>query len=242
MINLILNPRVEVLIVSYGGVGTTFLAKSISKYKTTNCPINSDGYKHLPIPPIILNKKTRIIFVFGDPVLATISLFKRGFHSWQSVLLQKYYSRKFLIPKESRIEDYSNMKEDGFQFERQFFNWHSKYLATPTLFINYNDIFDNLDIIATFLNLPKEFVETFPAKRKRSSRESDLDEQTVAELRSKYSSFRETLDDSKPYEKRENNSFFRKLRIYFSPLYLRAFMIDFLASAKKSIKPFIREN
>lgn len=90
---IFLKKNIEVLIVSSGGVGTTFLMEEIKRYKTTNDPDNKDGYKHLPIPPISQNPNLKVVYLFGDPVLACISLFRRKYQYAQSKSVEIYHKK-----------------------------------------------------------------------------------------------------------------------------------------------------
>ena len=71
-----LPKEIEVVICSYGGVGTTSFMYFIKNFKKINHPDNIGGLKHLPIPPKSSNKYLKYIYIYGDPRLAAISLLK----------------------------------------------------------------------------------------------------------------------------------------------------------------------
>lgn len=166
---IFLNNGVEVLIVSFGGVGTTFLIEEIARYKKTNAASNTDGYKHLPLPPLSRNRKIKVIYLFGDPILACISLFRRSYQHAASVQMQKFLPGDYVIPRELDLEAYGKLQRDGLFFERHFTHWHTTYGFYPRMFVRYESLFDHLETIAEFLELPKGFVLNFPAKKERRS-------------------------------------------------------------------------
>jgi len=195
-----LNSDIEVLVISFGGVGTSFLLKEIAKYKKTNSPGDRDYCKHLTIPPLGGPPNLKVIYIFGDPILATISLFNRRFHCSQSIKLQRFYRAGFLIPNKMTLEAYAKKGKDGFFFERHFNNWYEKHQRYPTLFLKYENLFDNIDTISEFLNLPPEFSENFPEKKVRNSDFISHSAETIKGLESLYGNFRDRLNDRKPVE------------------------------------------
>lgn len=183
---ILLKKEVEVLIVSAGGVGTTFLLKAIGKYKTTNHISNFDGFKHITIPPITRNRNLKVIYVFGNPITATMSLFRRNFHHTQSYKMQQYLPQGYRVAMETSLADYAKSGVDGFYFQRHFDNWVERYLVYPTLFLKYETLFENVEEIRDFLNLPQEFVTNFPAKKMRNSQVDNLDKTTLVDLKKMY--------------------------------------------------------
>lgn len=183
---ILLEKEIEVLIVSAGGVGTTFLLKAIGKHKTTNHISNFDGFKHITIPPITRNRNLKVIYVFGNPITATMSLFRRNFHHTQSYKMQQYLPQGYRVAMETSLEGYAKKGVDGFYFRRHFDNWAERYLVYPTLFLKYETLFDNVDEIATFLNLPQKFIADFPAKKTRNSQVDNLDKTTLTDLKKMY--------------------------------------------------------
>ena len=225
---IFLHKNVEVLIVSAGGVGTTFLMEAIGKYKKTNTAIKIDGYKHLPIPPISFNKQLKVIYVFGDPILASISLFRREYHHTQSHWVQKYHDSDYIIPQNMTIDQYAQKEKDGHLFKQHLNNWLEKYPIYPTMFVKYEELYDSLEAIATFLELPPSFLANFPKKKTRKSSIDDLSKETIKGLQNIHSSYQK--------EVKELPSFFKNKVIqtqiissfYFSKPYRRAFTEAFL--------------
>lgn len=192
---IFLDRDIEVLVVSAGGVGTTFLIKAIGKYRRVNCTDDTDGFKHLTIPPISRNPDLKIIYLFGDPIMACTSLFRRSYHHTQSIKNGKYMSSSYVIPFEMTVEAYSRGQRDGLYFERHFDHWQRRFPIQHCLFVRYESIFDHLDTIADFLELPPAFLESFPAQKKRKTKLKDLDEATLTGLERMYSAFARKLDE-----------------------------------------------
>ena len=190
---IFLNKDIEVLIVSAGGVGTTFLMDAIAPYKKTNCSANSDGYKYLPIPPISFNRKLKVVYVFGDPVMASLSLFRRNYHHTQSVWATKFQQDNYVIPENITIDDYGKNKKDGHYFENHFENWKERCLCYPSMFLKYENIHDSLDGLGLFLDLPNSFIHDFPKKKERKSSIENLSEAGKSGLQEMYGEHQSTV-------------------------------------------------
>jgi len=219
-----LDSEIEVLVVSAGGVGTSFLAEAISKYKNTNQFEDEDGYKHLPFPPLSRGEY-KIIYVLGDPIIATLSLFRRDYQHWQSLKLQRYYFKRNVVPLGQSLEEYASVGTDGFCFERHYNNWSERYLKQPTLFVKYEAIHDSVSQIRQFLDLPTDFEDTFPVRVERQSKVESLDvsvAQGLSEISLRYSSIVNGLPDC---ELRIPASQ-RAWQVWLSPRYLLAFCVE----------------
>ncbi len=216
-----LNKDIEVLIVSFGGVGTTFLMDAITPFRLTNRSDNGDGYKHLPIPPLSSRKNLKTIYVFGDPVLAAVSLFRRGYHCTQSHANAKFQDFDYLIPEDKSLEDYVTGRKDGLYFTSHFKNWLSGSGEYSVLFLKYDAIYDSLDVIQSFLNLPDAFVAQFQEKRIRKSKLSDLSANTVEGLEEMYGELKNEIDQYPGSFVLEKNK--KPTRYYLKKPYRNAF-------------------
>ena len=186
---VILDKPITVVVASYGGGGTTLLLKEIAKFGTTNDPLDNDGYKHFPIPPISFSKTVKYIYIYGDPVLATVSLFKRKFQVHQAVKLNRFNLFRRKIDPNLDISAYASAGRDSLRFSEHFLEWRRWTQGKQILFLKYEEIFNNLEVIRDFLDLPKEFVEQFPAKRPRASSSMSVDHITQENLRTMYFDF-----------------------------------------------------
>jgi len=225
---IILPNKIDVVVSSYGGVGTTFLLNFLEKYKTTNDSFDrKDRMKHSPLPPISFNINVKFVYVFGNPQLSAISLFQRGFHDYHSMKLQRYFdTNKSPIPKKMTLQEYTSIGVDKFFFQDHFNNWYHKYLPSiPTLFIRYETLFDNLEFLFDFLEIPKARIDTFPREQKRSSNLSDISVETRKQLDVMYGDFSRELSKLDDVEIRQAGN--RKI---FSMTYLKTHYIRAIAT------------
>ena len=185
--------RIEVLVASYGGVGTTFLIEFLSQFRVTNDRHDGDNLKHLPMPPVSLNHRFRCVYVFGDPVVAAASLFQRDMQHAQSVKLLQHRRDLSPIPDGMALEAYARAGADRFHFRAHFKNWHERYCVHPTLFLRHETLWDNLDALSEFLGLPDEAIDAFPEKRERNTKLNDLPPETLAGLERMYGPLRDEL-------------------------------------------------
>jgi len=184
--SIFLTEPLDVLVVSSGGVGTTFLMKAIGQHLRVNDPDNKDGLKHLPIPPIPRGVTPRVIYVYGDPVMACLSLFRRKYHHTQSKITQHFYPPEYIVSFEDTLEDYSVQPREGFFFQRHFENWRDTPTAYPVLFMRYASIHDELPRLASYLELGEDFVAGFPPRRERKSSLEELPPATQEKLQQRY--------------------------------------------------------
>ncbi|OKH18213.1 hypothetical protein [[Limnothrix rosea] IAM M-220] len=128
--------NLELLIVSFGGVGTSFFMNFFNQHKLINCRHNGDGLKHLVEPPLVLSPNLKAIYIFGDPIEATVSLFRRGYHHAHSrkISPDKEATLELMSP-ETSLEDYAGYGKDLFGFERHYQNWSYIDRHYPVLFI-----------------------------------------------------------------------------------------------------------
>lgn len=193
--SIFLTEPIDVLVVSSGGVGTTFLMKAISKYLRVNDPDNKDGLKHLPIPPIPQGAAPRVIYVYGDPVMACLSLFRRQYHHTQSKITQHFYRPAHIVAFEDTLEDYLGQPKEGFFFQRHFENWRDTPTAYPVLFVRYGNIHDELSRIADYLELGEEFITSFPPRRERQSSLAELTPALRQGLKNRYGAWQQAQAD-----------------------------------------------
>ena len=74
-----LSEELDVLIVSPGGVATTFLLRYVSKFMKTNDINDADGLKHIiPAADFKFRKNLKVIYLTGDLPDIEQSLVKRG--------------------------------------------------------------------------------------------------------------------------------------------------------------------
>lgn len=215
----------EVVVTSFGGVGTTFLMSFLSKYKNINDPVDTDGFKHSPLPPISLNSNIKFIYIYGNPTLAAISLFRRNFHYYQSEKLQRWCMKTgSSIPRKMTIQEYASLGIERFQFSRHFYNWYDKYLVHPTIFIRYEKMFDHIEELLDFVDIPKAYIDYFPPQKDRTSTEENFSIQTLKQLNNMYCDFSEELAKLDDVEIRKPINPTLSSRLYLKNIYLKALL------------------
>ncbi len=217
MYRIVLPSNIDIIVVSYGGVGTSFLINFLSKYKITNSSVDSDGFKHLPLPPISFNRKVKFVYIYGNPQMAAVSLFRRKYHFAQSRKLQRWINKDLApIPLKMTLQEYAALGVDRFLFEEHFFNWYEKYLTgIPTLFVRYENIFDNVSDLLDFAEIPVDAIKKFPQKKKRKSTQDAISQETANLLDKMYGDFAKQLREMNDIEVRQSGT-----RSVFSPKYL----------------------
>ncbi|MEQ8909268.1 MAG: hypothetical protein RIC95_08750 [Vicingaceae bacterium] len=197
---ILLPDDTEVVVASYGGVGTTFLIEFIRKFKKTNCAHDSDGVKHSPLPPLSNNPKIKFVYIYGDPRLAVISLFRRKFHRAQSRKLLMYSKEdRSLLKDNTTLAEYLTWRKDLFRFERHFQNWYDSYLNYPTFFVKIDDLFKVKSELVNFLELPESALKEFPIQKVRNSKIESLDSSLSNLLDEQYAQFSSFLKGLNSY-------------------------------------------
>lgn len=194
MTRFFLSPSLEVVVASYGGVGTTFLSEEIGRYRRVNDPRDMDGYKHCPVPPIFGSPNLKVIYVVGNPILAVASLFGRGFHTDQAGKLQYSRLRRRFIDPNLTLEEYGKGGQDRFLFKEHFEAWTQTHVFYPTLILKYDAIYDSLDQVREFLNLPQEFLTDFLPQKERESSIDKISPETMDNLRKIYGAMESKID------------------------------------------------
>jgi len=165
----------EILVCSYGGVATTTLIEFVAQYKHCNDPYDADQLKHIDRPPYSRNSKLKVLYIFGDPVDATYSLFRRKYHHVQSKKLLRMHSGVDIIPKGMLLEQYAKEGIDRFKFEQHFENWTHHFHQYPVLAVRYETLWNYIPEILGFLEIPTSEVPRFPQFDPRNKLPSDSD-------------------------------------------------------------------
>jgi len=204
MPRILVPPSKEVLVISFGGAGSTFLLSFLSNYFRTNELSNFDSIKHSTLPPLSRNPNLKAVYIYSDPRLATVSLFNRGYARNHSRYLQNPLHPAGRVPAGTTLENYVEEGIDRFDFEGHFNNWHERFQPNyPVLFMQYETLYDHLPVLFDFLELPEEARRAFPQEQKRRSSLESLPETTRDALEKLYGSFAEQLRQRPPIEVRQ---------------------------------------
>jgi hypothetical protein len=178
----------QVVVGSWGGVGTTMLSEYIGQYLRCNSSVDSDGLKHAPRPPVS-NKPIKIVYVYGNPIKSLMSLFRRNHHHIQVRKLHRgMVSQPHKINEKTTLEEYASNGVDYFKFEEHFDRWIRPEHPHPILFVRFSKVWENLDILLNFLNIDKKEKRKFPKRKSRKSDPSDLSRGTKNNLEEMYES------------------------------------------------------
>lgn len=223
MLRIVLPRQTEVVVVSFGGVGTSFLLEYLGRHMRTNAAHDEDGFKHSPLPPISMNPDLRFVYLHGDPRVAVVSLFNRCFHHDQSIKMQ-CWRRGALgpIPRDMTLEQYVADGIDRLYLRDHFLNWYERYPAGPTMFLRYETLFDHLDALFDFLGMKPENEADMPRKKERETKLSGLDPEILGRLDAMYAELTSDLSRLADVELRHPGPRKRISMQHFSPPYLKA--------------------
>ena len=146
------------IVISPGGVGTTFLMTHLSGYIDLNDPDDKDWLKHLPTLPKRLSGQ-KVLYIYGDTTQILSSLRRRGYDRIQSAKLGCVLCQ--LLPQRLLSERLGRVVQNQMS--------HFQQCNTPSVFkIRYDDIWDSKDTIAAFFEIGcPTFLTNFPPKKKR---------------------------------------------------------------------------
>ncbi len=155
--------NLEVLVVSPGGVATTFLLNYLNGFVSVNDPHDGDGLKHLPGLPLMREGEgVKVLFISGDPNDVYASIKRRG---WVEVQGAKLGSLMTVVLR-GGFQKYMFIRSVKAQERR----WRQCGVR-DLLFIDYDEIWENVEKIGKFIGIDDEgFVKNFPPKRPRKSK------------------------------------------------------------------------
>jgi len=158
---LVEPPRLRLHVSSFGGVGTTGMMHELLKLQppiATNNYGDLDKVKHIPFGDRIRKRAPdKILYVYGDPVHAVVSLDKRG---WLHQQIFKVRSDPW--PKGlNKAKGIANLSEwlhdpgdDFLQLERHFGSFYHQ-CEIPVAFLRIEEKVAHLDELAAFLETDK---------------------------------------------------------------------------------------
>ena len=200
-----------ILVNSYGGCATTILIEQIKNYDlklvfdggdlTSKCK----KFKHIKTPPPSKIKVShhngeeafisKVIYVYSDPIESIQTFFRRRLEGvdsrgpikdWVTGHCFNIGGNWMPLSPEWDIDDYANQQKDLLCLTEHFLNWKNMPTEYPILYIKYENMWENLDKIAEFLELDSSFIDTFPSKRDRKKSVSEIKEETLSTLKKTY--------------------------------------------------------
>jgi hypothetical protein len=99
------------------------------------------------------------------------------------------------IGNNTTLEEYARERTDRFLFSEQFNNWLTGSKFYPTLFLKYEKLWENLDTIYDFLDIPRSEIKAFPEKKERNSDFNSLSKDTQNSLKNIYGEFEQYINE-----------------------------------------------
>lgn len=160
--------NIKTIIVSPGGVGTTFIMEFFSGFCDINCIHDSDGLKHVN-NPIYLSKfeNAKALVIIGKPSDIALSLSRRKILREQLIKLNKRSYRRIIL-KIIGFSSYMKLFNDPLGYEKFMRNWiHAD--GIERLIVKYESIYKHEQNIKDFLlgEIQTE-IDTFPPQKNRN--------------------------------------------------------------------------
>ena len=158
--------KLDILVTSYGGSGTSALLEFLNKHHAhinTNHPFNKDACKHSLSAVANLKPSGRVLYLFSDPKLAILSVYRRDMLPVHDLSMRVNF--KWIpcpIKTTMDLKTYLAKGKDPCTFERYFDAWLNLRLPQPILFMRYETLWDNLEVLFDFLGLPPAVKNDFP--------------------------------------------------------------------------------
>lgn len=156
--------RLDAVVISPGGVGSTLLIDQLSPHLRVNSRDDADHLKHLPRLPDGFPDALKIIFIHGEVDDVVHSIHRRGWTARHGSKLGSVAS--VLAGGEAQIEAMRRA------VERQI-EWFTNSDRPNLLRLRYDELWDRLDEIAAFLGIDADrFRAAFPPRQPRTERDA----------------------------------------------------------------------
>ena len=200
----------EFILSSMGGCGSTFLHDYISQnspiaknINPNRFPPDKNCYKHR-ICPTDESQIKKSIFIYSDPVDAYLSLWKRDIVKCHLYNLGIENNVVFTSSENEFIGrvDIDALLEFGdiYRFTEMFDCWLETKVSYPILFLKYEEIWNNLEELFEFVEIPSENIPKFPKKKQRTSSRTELNKYQIASLKKIYEPLNEKINTMKGAE------------------------------------------
>jgi len=158
-------------VTSFGGVGTTMLYRFL-KSQNVNIPADHPNWrpwKHLLVPPADSEVKDgfRVVYVFGNPMDAVLSVFRRGYQKWHIDNMREDING----PADDawQLDDFLQESKDPFRMAQHFRTWKEANRSYPILYLKFDALWRHLPEFFAFVGLSTESLDDFPEQRERAS-------------------------------------------------------------------------
>jgi hypothetical protein len=182
-----------VQVTSFGGTGTTMLYDVLEEHDV-DVPSDKQPWKHRPRP---LEERTvppgfRAIYLFGNPMNAVLSVFRRGYQRWHFRNMTGDFDG--WNEELSCLDGFLRRDTDPFRMEEHFENWMQADRSYPILLLRFDTMWAHLPELFAFVGLPTRLIDSFPEKRERHSVWQNEEERVQNQLRRMYGDFAERID------------------------------------------------
>lgn len=187
------RPRPDWWVVSHGGVKTTMLMEFLARHGEVNDPYADHGnLKHVARPPRRLAPRGMFIYVYGDPVRAVLSLYRRQYAQAQSRKLGYVGPR---LP--ATVDGYAARGVDALRITRHLRIWLQAQLTVPIAYVDSERLWADVPSLLSALGVDAA-PAGFPLEKPRGSDVSTLEPRTRDRLESIYAPYRQLVRDLPP--------------------------------------------
>jgi hypothetical protein len=163
--------RHQVQITSFGGSGTTSLYDYLLD-AGVDLPLTpgSFPFKHQRMPPPAASVPAgfRVVYPFGDPRNAVVSVFRRGFQGGHYRGMRMRKPPAEIDARLDNLDDFLAAGVDEFELEDHFDRWYtSSARGYPVLFLRFEDLPGPWPAVRDFLGLDAA-VECMPMRARAS--------------------------------------------------------------------------
>ena len=182
-------------VTSLGGTGTTMLYRFLEDYDADVPKDTHDWipWKHQRTPPADskVSRGFRALYLFGNPMNAVLSVFRRGYQHWH---VERMDGDVDAWDKSWDLEEFLAQGHDHFRMERHFLNWTQADRSYPILLLNFDALWERLPEVFAFLGLPSSAMGEFPERRERHSDWLSQPTQIRRDLKDMYGSLQERIE------------------------------------------------
>ena len=174
----------DVIVSSFGGVGTSPFLIWLSSQLNCNSPSDLDNLKHVVDPKVVSDNAEKFVYIFGDPVESILSLYRRNHIGSQFTKLTGEYNK-------ITIEEYADSGKDLLNYERQFDNW-TNFNCKPVLYLKYPHFWSHEAEILKFLELSNDSI--LFKKKERTIVKSNFPKKVIEKLELIYKPLNEKMN------------------------------------------------
>ena len=180
---------------AWGGVGSKTLTKNFgTSYYVWHThwpklPILQPSYngEQNEFEPII-NEDTKVLYIYGNPYNALLSYYRRSQvdKTWIQRHCKDLNGRYSEINPNWSVEDYLNNGEDLLGLEPHLDTWLDAKVNYDILFVEFENMWNNLELIFNYLKIDKSYINTFPPMKVRASDWTNQSENIQNKLQTLY--------------------------------------------------------